>query len=242
MPTNEKEELEIGGFPFLNRKAGAAELFLIRHGDALPGPETAIPGSQYDDQPLSDYGRLQAEALAESLKSTPFDAIFSSPLRRTRETAAPLARLLGIEVQVDEGLLEVRLGTEIPQLKIPTGTTPAETAQALRARMEYIVGMAARTGFWSSIPGAEPSENFRARVVAGVDGLAARYPGKRIALFSHGGAINVYLAEVLGISKDFFFPIPNTSVNIARVAGKRRLLLAINDICHLRSAGLSPDV
>ncbi len=233
---------EEGFNPFLNRKSGAAELFLIRHGDALPGPEVVLSDNNYDGRGLSELGKAQAEALAKELVGLEFHAIYSSPLLRTRETAAPLAKVKGLEVLVETDLREVELGTAAEELRMPNGVDPADTAAAMRARQYYIASTAGRTGYWSSIPGSEPSEQFRRRVVNITDSIAAKHSGQRVAIFSHGGVINVYLAELLGIKRDFFFPILNTSVNVVRVAGKQRVLRSINDVCHLRAANLSADI
>ncbi len=235
-PSQEEEN------PMLNRKTGATDLFLIRHGDALPGPEMVLPGGKYDDQPLSELGRAQAEAIPAEWASTEFAAIYSSPLRRTIETATPLAKALGLEILIEENLREVRLGAVVPEMQIPNNADAETTAKALRARLDYIAATISRTGYWSAIPGSEPSDQFRQRVVTIVDEIAARHPGERVAIFSHGGAINVYFAEVLGIARDFFYPIPNTSVNVVRVAGNRRYLLALNDVAHLRAANLITDI
>jgi broad specificity phosphatase PhoE len=227
----------------LTRKMGAAELFLIRHGDAVPDAEPLQPSGAGEDQPLSQLGQKQAAALAEALRSLKFDAIYSSPLRRTRETAAPLAKFLGMEVLIEDDLREVYLGNETPQLQMSaeTGAEVTDPAAIVRARQRYITETVARTGYWSVIPGAEPSADFRRRVVMIIDAIANRHLGQRVAVFSHGGVINVYLAELLGIERDFFFPIPNTSVNVVRVAGKQRVLRSINDLCHLRAAKVVED-
>lgn len=222
--------------PFLSRKNGAAEIFLIRHGDALPAGDEIVPGGTYDDQPLSSLGRQQAEALAKRLHAMPFDAIYSSPYRRARETAEALAQVHGLEVTLEPEVREIRLG-QIGN-GLPNNVSPDDYAAALRERLDAIVRTVARTGYWSSIPGSEPSDAFRARVLAAIDGLAARHAGQRIAIFSHGGVINAYLAMTLGLERDFFFPVINTSVSMVRVRDGRRVLLGINDICHLHDAGL----
>src|SRR5262249_15326583 len=121
---------------------------------------------------------------------------------------------------------------------LPQGVSADDYAVALRSRLDEIVRIVARTGYWSSIPGSEPSGDFRARVLAAIDGLAARHAGQRLAVFSHGGVINAYLAQALGLERDFFFPILNTSVSIVRVKGDIRVLLGLNDVCHLSDAGL----
>ena len=221
--------------PFLNPKHGGTEIYLIRHADALPGAAELQPGD-YDAQSLSELGRQQAEALAARLRGIHFDALYSSPLLRTRQTAAPLAALLGLPVETVEDLREIALGPIGPAL--PEGATPDEMATHLRDRLRDIALRAGETGSWSSIPGSEESTNFRARVAAAHDALAARHPGGRIACFGHGGTINAYAAVVLGLDRDFFFPVANTAISIVRFKGTRRVVLALNDVCHLRDAGL----
>ena len=222
--------------PFLSRKNGATEIYLIRHGDALPAGDEIVPGGTYDDQPLSQLGRQQAEAVAARLASIPFDVIYSSPYRRARETAAPLAHRQGLDVRIETEIREIRLGTVGGGL--PKSVSPDEYSAALRARLDEIVRLVAVSGYWSSIPGSEPSTDFRARISLAIDGLAARHAGQRMAVFSHGGVINGYLAITLGLERDYFFPVLNTSVSVVRVQGSRRVLVGLNDICHLRDAGL----
>ena len=223
--------------PFLNPKYGATEIYLIRHGDAVPDPADLLPGD-YDDQNLSALGRRQAEALAARLREVPFDALYTSPLRRTQQTAEPLARALGLELRPLEDLREIRLGGI--GVTLPDGATPAAVADNLRERLRMIAGRAAVTGSWDSIPDSEPSAAFRARVVAAHEWAAARHPGGRIACFEHGGTINSFAAAVLGLERDFFFPVANTAVSIVRLKGPRRVVLALNDGAHLRDAGLLP--
>lgn len=225
--------------PFLSLKNGGTEIYLIRHGDALPDAAELQPGD-YNAQNLSELGRRQAQALAERLRDTSFDALYSSPLGRARQTAAPLATMLGLDVDVVPDLREIGLGQIGPAL--PEGATPEEVASHLRERLRLIALHAATSGNWTSIPGSEPSAAFRARVVHAHDALAGRHPGQRVACFGHGGSINVYLAAVLGLDRDFFVPLANTAMSIVRVKGTRRVVLTINDVCHLREAGLLKDL
>jgi len=226
--------------PFLNRKQGATEIFLVRHADALPEANEVVPGGSYDFQPLSAKGRQQSEALAERWGSLKFDTVYSSPLRRTIETATPLAQKQGLEITQLEDIREIFLGPD--HVMLTQDMTAEETAQALRSRNEKIVMLAASSGSWDAVPAAEPSALFRQRIVRGVDGIAYRHPGERVAVFSHGGAINIYIAEVLGISRDFFFPCANTSITIVRIDGQnqphKRVLITLNEVSHLRDAGL----
>ena len=218
--------------PFLFQRNNAAELFIVRHGDAIPGPEEIIPSGVYDDLPLSQIGREQAEMLAERLSKVSFDAIYSSPLRRCLETAGPLAERLRLTPVVVEDLKEIRLGEVRPLPK--DGKDLTALYEALQARQIDIVRIAAETGSWDSIPGSEPSIAFRKRVVDAIDDIAHKHIGERVLIFAHGGVVNAYAAEVIGLDKDFFFPAANTSITVVRVSGKNRVLFILNDVAHIK--------
>jgi 2,3-bisphosphoglycerate-dependent phosphoglycerate mutase len=221
--------------PFLGLKHGGTEIYFVRHGDALPDQDEIVMGD-YDAQALSDLGRRQAVALARRMAIYKPTAIYSSPTGRAVQTARPTADALGLEIQLDNDLREVELG--------PVGgevegmTDPAAVAKLLRQRLREIAGIAVEVGKWSVIPGSEPSEALRARMSATVARIHAAHPGERVAVFSHGGAINAFFASILDLDRDYFFPAANTSVSVARVLGERRLLMALNDITHLREGGL----
>lgn len=83
-------------------------LLLVRHGET-PTTGTVLPG-RAPGLHLSDRGRDQAERVAERLAGLPVDAIYSSPLGRTRETAEPTATRMGLDVNQDAGLLETDIG------------------------------------------------------------------------------------------------------------------------------------
>lgn len=217
--------------PFLFQRDNAAELFIVRHADAIPEEDEIIPSGIYDDLPLSRTGRKQAQALAERLSSLNFDAIYSSPLRRCLETATPLAERLGMTPIIAEGLKEIKLGNIRP---LPDNRQDlAALTKALQERQLDIVRIAGETGHWDAIPDSEPSLVFRRRVVQTFDEIVSKHIGQRILAFAHGGVINAYIAEVLGLEKDFFFPAANTSITIVRASEKRRVLYVLNDIGHI---------
>jgi len=220
--------------PFLFQRNNAAELFIVRHADAIPEEDEIIPSGIYDDLPLSRTGRKQAQALAERLNGLSFDAIYSSPLRRCLETAAPLAERLGMTPIISEGLKEIKLGNILP---LPNdGHDLAALTRALQERQLDIVRVAGETGHWDAIPDSEQSIAFRNRVVETLDEIASKHIGQRILAFAHGGVINAYIAEVLGLQKDFFFPAANTSITIVRASNKHRVLYVLNDIGHIMSS------
>ena len=217
--------------PFLFQHTNAAELFIVRHADAIPEADEIIPSGIYDDLPLSRTGRKQAQALADRLSGLSFDALYSSPLRRCLETAAPLAEQLGMTPIIVEGLKEIKLGNIRP---LPDDSHDlAALTKALQERQLDIVRIAGETGHWDGIPDSEQSIAFRQRVIRTLDEIASKHIGQRILAFAHGGVINAYIAEVLGLKKDFFFPAANTSITIVRASGKHRVLYVLNDIGHI---------
>ncbi len=218
--------------PFLQRDKQVCELLLIRHADAIPEADEIIPGGIYDDLPLSRKGRQQALALAERLQTISCAALYSSPLRRCQETAAPLLERLNKPLILVPEIKEVRLSQQLP----PPIDHEDRTAlvEALWQRQHAIIAAAAASGSWDSVEGSEPSAQFRARVVKGINEITTQHFGERILVFTHGGVINAYLAEVLGLDKDFFFPCGNTSVSIVRTSGTHRIVYAMNDLHHIR--------
>ena len=223
------------GDPFLSLRNGATEVYLVRHADAQPDADEVVMGD-YDAQALSALGRRQAEALAVRMRQIAPTAIYSSPIGRAIQTAQPTADALGLTIQIEPDLHEVELGAIGGEL--PAEADSAAVSELLRSRLREIAAIALTSGKWASIPGSEPSAQLRQRVVDAVARIAERHAGQRVLVVSHGGAINAWFAGLLGIERDYFFPAANTSISMARVKGERRLLMALNDISHLREAGV----
>jgi broad specificity phosphatase PhoE len=221
--------------PFMSLKQGGVELYIVRHADALPDASEVVDGG-YDEQSLSALGRRQSEALATRLRDISLSAIYTSPAGRAIQTAAPTATTHGREIQVVEGLREIAIGS-LAADEMPVGT-PEEVSKVLRTRLREIAMIAVGTGRWDSIPGTEPSGHLRARLTAAMDRIIAAHAGERVMIVSHAGAINAYLAALLGLSHDYFFPTANTAISVIRALGERRMLFSLNDIGHLLQAGL----
>ena len=216
--------------PFLTTRGGACEVYLLRHGDATPEPGGVIAPS-YDDQPLNARGHMQAKALAGRLAEIEFAALYSSPLLRCRETAQPL---------VDSKGMPLTLVRDLREIVHTAGSRQESGAASVDLPWGYLDGglrvgaYAMQHGSFEGLPGAEPRAQFRSRVRDAIDGVSANHSGQRIGVFVHGGVINVYAAETLGLERDFFMAIDNASVSVIRVLGARRMLVTLNDSCHLR--------
>ncbi len=188
--------------------AGTVEVLLIRHGASLrtragePGPMTDGHG----DPPLAPQGRRQAQRLAEWLREEPIAAIFVSGLRRTVQTAAPLAEALGLEPIVVPDLREVHLGEWEDGAFLERFEAGDEIA--LRTLAEER---------WDVIPGAEPAADFAARVRRGLDAvLAGSAPGSRVAVFAHAAVIGELCRQATA-SRPFAF-IWSANGGVSRLA------------------------
>ncbi|MEY8040340.1 histidine phosphatase family protein [Saccharopolyspora cebuensis] len=208
---------------------GSTEVLLIRHGESAPArpdrPFSLVDGQ--GDPELAPTGVAHARAVADRLAGEGLDALYVTTLRRTAETAAPLAARLGVEPRVEAGLREVHLGSW------EGGLLRRKTAEgdpvAVRLRAEQR---------WDVIPGAETNEAFDARVAAALDRLHEDHPDQRIAVFTHGGVIAAALARATGSRPFAFLGSDNGSLSQLVLAGPQWILRRFNDTTHL-GGGLS---
>jgi broad specificity phosphatase PhoE len=169
------------------------QLLLVRH--ALP--LRSEPG-QGSDPDLSDEGRAQVARLPEALARFPISRVVSSPQRRAIQTAEPVAAARGLAVEIDDRFAEY--DRDLP-VYIPIEHIRDENPQEW-ARMAE-----------GHLPSSVDEEAFRARVRAAVDDVAAGAEHEdTVAVFSHGGVINVALHEILGTKRVLSFPIDYASV------------------------------
>jgi 2,3-bisphosphoglycerate-dependent phosphoglycerate mutase len=202
------------------------ELIVIRHGasaDHTPGtPFDLVDG--HSDPPLSPAGHEQAQAVAERLKDERLDALFVTPLQRTSQTAAPLARALGIETTTIADLREVNLGDwEGGEYRVRMAN---RDPLAMRALMEQR---------WDVIPGAETNEELAERVGRGLDtALAAIEPGGVGAAVLHGGVIGEVCRQITRSATFAFIHADNGSISrVVEFGTGHRLLRSFNDTAHL---------
>jgi probable phosphoglycerate mutase len=186
------------------------DLILVRHGLPQMSRTTADP-------PLSEEGRDQAARVGAFLQGEPLDAIWSSTMVRAVTTAQPLAERLGLSVRTHDGICEYdrHSGHYIPDEVLRVENYEAWRAQAAG---DHGYDMA----------------SFRDAVVAGMEAIIAEHPGERVAVFCHGGVINVWTAHVLGLSPRLFFTPGYTSLN--RYACSRRGhrgVVSLNEQPHL---------
>jgi 2,3-bisphosphoglycerate-dependent phosphoglycerate mutase len=203
---------------------GAMDLLLIRHGqseayvDGKPFPLTDGHG----DPPLSALGHEQARSVCDRLAEAGIDAIYVTTLRRTAQTAAPLAERLGLKPLVEPDLREVNLGE-----------WEAGLYRKMVAEMHPIARRMFAEERWDVIPGAESLVSFDGRVRAGIGRIAAAHTGQRVAVFTHGGVIGQVLALATGSRPFAFNTADNASISRLIVSQRDWFVRGFNDTAHV---------
>jgi probable phosphoglycerate mutase len=165
-------------------------VLLVRHGQtATTG--TVLPG-RAKGLHLADTGRAQAQAAADRIGALDrVDAVYASPLERTRETAAPIAAATGQKVQIAKGLLECDFGDW-------TG----KKLSLLRKKPEWSTVQNRPSIF--RFPGGESFAEMQLRIWNELERLVAAHPGQRVVAVSHADPIKAAVAMATGVHLDLF--------------------------------------
>jgi broad specificity phosphatase PhoE len=190
------------------RLFGATRLILVRHGEPDEG-NPLDPG----DPPLSCDGRVQARRVAELLVGDGIDRIASSPQRRARLTAQPLASLVDLPVEIVDGIAEVDLHTD--RYRSPE-TIKRECPERWT---EFLASPAAFFG--------KSETEFNATVLGAFERLLTSH-ARTIAVFSHGTPIKVLVQHALGPETRNKLRIGHCSVT--RISGTTLADLAVECI------------
>lgn len=239
------------------------ELYIIRHGQSA---NNALKegGQRVCDPPLTDIGEAQADRLAHYLKAAgagvercndagtvqncsgfEFDRIFSSPMLRAIQTAAPVGKALGVRPEIwidihEEGGIWLDEGDGRGEVGFP-GLTRSEIA----ARFPDFVAPETLTdeGWWNRPPEIKVEWCARAGRVASA--LHERFAGtaERIALVCHGGFANDLLHAVFaGVPDSIYFESPNTAISRLDFNGKGWVQVRyLNRVAHLTPELTTPE-
>jgi len=192
-------------------------VLLVRHGNT-PTTGKLLPGRAAGLH-LSDTGRAQAEAAATrvaALTKAP-TAVYASPLERTRETAAPIARALGLRVRTAAGLVEADVGD----------WTEQRLARLYKTR-EWPTVQRWPVGF--RFPGGESFAEMSVRTMDAVLGLVADHPGESIVAVSHADCIKAVVAAAAGVPLDLMqrLVVSPCSISAILFTAGGPLLLCVN--------------
>ena len=199
------------------------DMILIRHGETDWNVQGRFQGQI--DVPLNERGQSQAARMAERLAREPVDVFYCSDLLRTRQTAAPAARLLRLQALPDAALREQHFGV-LEGLDVPTikAHHPDLWARWLEHRGDF------------ALPGGgESLQQFHARVWATVRDLAEQHAGRRVAVVTHGGVLDMLWRSAHGLPIDGLrtCDIPNTGLNRLRWREGQLVIEHWADAAHL---------
>ena len=189
--------------------------FMVRH--ALTEHTGKRLSGWMDGVALTEEGREQADQVGLRLADTKFDAIFSSPIERTVETARAIASRQGMRVQTRRGLGEVEYGDW--------------TNRPLRSLM--------RTKLWSTVqrwpsgarfPDGESIREVQVRAVDEIEKIAEEHPKETVCCVSHGDVIKLVIAHYLGVHIDLYqrIVVAPASVSVFTLSERGPHVLSLN--------------
>lgn len=179
-------------------------LLLVRHGQT-PTTGKLLPGRAAGLH-LADAGREQAESVAARIAELPkVDAVYASPLERTRETAAPIGKALKQRVLTHKGLLECDFGD----------WTGAELAKLMKLPEWSTVQRAPST---FRFPNGESFTEMQTRIVTALDEIRRRHPGGTVVCVSHADPIKAAVAHAMGTHLDLFQRIVIGTCSVSAIA------------------------
>jgi broad specificity phosphatase PhoE len=187
---------------------GRTLIYLVRHGQTPLNESDVLRGLA--DPPLNETGRRQADRLAAALGPRGLAAVVASPLLRARQTAQPAAERAGLEVAVDQCVLDRDYGPW-------TGVSRESVTE--------------RWGSVDRAPGVEPRPAVRDRAVQGLAGIGRRHPGGTVVVVSHDAVNREVLAAFdAGLGDPDTIPQDNGCYNTLELRGGRWAVLGINEL------------
>ncbi len=207
--------------------AQATRILAIRHGETLWNVDSRIQG--HLNIGLNDTGRWQAERLGMALKDEPMAAIYASDLSRAHDTALAVSRHTGVPVQPEPGLRERSFGEFEGRTFAEIEIELPEQAQRWRQRDPTFTPA-----------GGESLLMLEARVLSVAGRLAAQHPGEQIALFAHGGVMDILYraATRLDLQAARTWALGNTAINRLLWSPEGFSLVGWADVQHLSEGTL----
>ncbi len=206
-------------------------LLLVRHGETDGNAEGRSQGRR--DVPLNDTGRSQAASVGAVVAQLGPTVVYASTASRARATAAYIARPLGLEVQVDERLVEV-----------DHGFLDGMNGEEMRAQYgDFIRRWREEDPTDIEIPGGESLGQAQQRMVEAAEAIHQAHRGETVAVVSHNLALRTLMCHALGVPLRSWrvLRIDLASLSIVEVRdGGRWAVVGLNERCHLTEAAPSP--
>jgi probable phosphoglycerate mutase len=198
-------------------------LYMVRHGQTAASRENRFSGST--DPPLTAVGEAMAEAFAQAYASLRWDAIYTSPMLRARQTAEALVRLTGVQPVIEDGLKEIAYGEW-------EGLRQEDVKERWPEAFEYWADDVASRG----TPGGETAFNVAARAMRVVDAIRFRHRQGNVLIVSHKATLRVITCALLGLDVRLFrerIAQPVSAVTMFKVTSTTAMLAVHGDRSHL---------
>ena len=204
----------------------ATTIYLIRHGETVLTPFKKFSGDGPLNPELTDIGLAQAEKVAAAVTKLNPEVIIASPLKRTTQTAEAISRTTGLSIVFEETWIECSFG-------IWDGLSIEDVKEKYPADYQAWISS---TGF--APPEGESYDNVAVRIDAALNQIAAEYPGQRVVVVSHNGAIKSAAKVVVGAPAESIFHIDVSPCSITTVSiwpsDGLRALRSLNEQGHLQ--------
>ncbi|MCH8919595.1 MAG: histidine phosphatase family protein [Chloroflexi bacterium] len=198
-------------------------LFLVRHGETEHNRQSLALGQE--DVPLNETGLRQAEALGRALSGERLTVVYASPLVRASRTAEAIAKPYGLEVVIEDGLIEMDVGEM-------DGMPLADLREKFPGLIERWLGP---EGSNERMPGGERLIDVRERAGAALSAIVERHEGERVCLVSHNFVILSLLTRLMGLELASYRRLRHSVAAITRVEWRHGAptVVSLNDTCHL---------
>jgi probable phosphoglycerate mutase len=201
-------------------------IYLVRHGETPLTPFRKFSGDGPLNPALTAKGLLEADLVAQEIAKIQPDALITSPLQRTRQTAEIISKATGLPISVDAIWTECSFG-------VWDGMSIDEVREAFPE--EYAHWLASTS---YAPPEGESYESAMARALQGLLGLVDEYPGKKVCVVTHNGIIKTALAAAMKVDSTAIFNIDVSPCSISTISiWPSDLLMAVrssNERGHLR--------
>ncbi len=199
-------------------------LLLVRHGETEGNRDHLYRGRW--DLPLNETGLAQVEQAGRALGGIALQAIYTSPLLRTQQTAAAVARYQQVAVAKEPGLIDIDFGDWTRKAAADIARSQPQLYQRWHQQPAAFV-----------FPAGEGLAAVRARVEECLARLVEKHPDQQIALVGHRVSIKMLLLVALGLENSAFFRlrIDPASISVLDSAAEHFHLVLSNETCHLQS-------
>ncbi|MFK8026204.1 MAG: MSMEG_4193 family putative phosphomutase [Ilumatobacter sp.] len=190
-------------------------ILLVRHGQT-PTTGKVLPG-RAKGLHLAELGHEQAEIAAQRIAELDVAAVYSSPLERAKETAAPISKALGLKTKIDRGLFECDFGDWTGESLVTLNKLPEwQTVQRAPSTFRF--------------PGGESFTEMQTRMVSALDRLRLVHPGQTIVCVSHADTIKAAVAHAMGTHLDLFQRIVVSPASVSAITWHAGgpIVLAVN--------------